>query len=197
MSFGKGYVQVYTGNGKGKTTAAIGLAIRALGAGKRILFLQFMKAKTYNEHNILSDLSPRLTVETLGKPFFIAWKGACHPETLAQIPENCFFFEPGHPPADYVLLVKKGLERAGEAVSTGVYDLVVLDEINVALHFELLSIDEVLDLIDRRAAGVEIVLTGRYAPQALMDRADLVTEMREVKHYYAAQGVRARKGIEN
>ena len=84
MSNSKGYVQVYTGNGKGKTTAAIGLAIRALGAGKRVLFLQFMKAKSYSEHKILPDLSPHLTLETLGKPFFVARKEDLDPETLKE-----------------------------------------------------------------------------------------------------------------
>ncbi|MFZ7101691.1 MAG: cob(I)yrinic acid a,c-diamide adenosyltransferase [Peptococcaceae bacterium] len=191
-----GYVQVYTGNGKGKTTAAIGLAIRALGAGKKVLFLQFMKAKSYSEHNILPGISPNLHLETLGKPFFVARKADLDPETLAKWQDKCVFFEPGNPPGEYIALMEKGIKKAKEAVSGGEYDVVILDEINVAVYFELVAEEAVLEMINNKLPQVEIVLTGRNCPAKVLERADLVTEMREIKHYYQ-QGVEARIGIEN
>ncbi len=192
----KGYVQVYTGNGKGKTTAAIGLAIRALGAGKRVLLLQFMKSKVYSEHNILPQISPDLHLETLGKPFFVAKEGSLTAEELAKWGSEVVVFPPGKPPADYVAVAVQGIARAKEAVSNGKYDLVILDEINVAMFFELVSWQQVEDVINSKLENVELVLTGRGASPELIERADLVTEMREVKHYYQ-QGVAARLGIEN
>lgn len=192
----KGYVQVYTGNGKGKTTAAIGLAIRALGAGKRVLLLQFMKSKVYSEHNILPQISPDLHLETLGKPFFVAKEGSLTAEELAKWGSEVVVFPPGKPPADYVAVAVQGIARAKAAVSNGKYDLVILDEINVAMFFELVSWQQVEDVINSKLENVELVLTGRGASPELIERADLVTEMREVKHYYQ-QGVEARLGIEN
>ena len=192
----KGYVQVYTGNGKGKTTAAIGLTIRALGAGKKVMFLQFMKSKVYSEHKILPGISPNLTLETVGKPFFVIKEGSMPEEEMAKWRRKAVIFPPGQPPQEYVKLIAKGIKRAREALTSGEYDLVVLDELNVALSFELVSWDQVSDLIDSKAANVELVLTGRGAPPELIEKADLVTEMREIKHYYM-QGVEARKGIEN
>ncbi|MFZ5945521.1 MAG: cob(I)yrinic acid a,c-diamide adenosyltransferase [Bacillota bacterium] len=192
----KGYVQVYTGNGKGKTTAAIGLAIRALGAGKKVLFLQFMKAKSYSEHKILPSISPNLKLETLGKPFFVARKENLDSETLAQWEGKCVFFEPGNPPNEYVELMGKGIEMARESLANGGYDLVILDEVNVAVYFELIPLQQVLDLINNKQPQVELVLTGRNCPQEIIEKADLVTEMREIKHYYQ-KGVEARIGIEN
>lgn len=192
----KGYVQVYTGNGKGKTTAAIGLAIRALGAGKRVLLLQFMKSKVYSEHNILPQISPDLQLETLGKPFFVAKEGSLTAEELAKWGTEVVVFPPGKPPSDYVAVAAQGIERAKEAVSTGKYDLVILDEINVAMFFELVSWQQVEEIINCKLENVELVLTGRGASSELIERADLVTEMREIKHYYH-QGVDARLGIEN
>jgi cob(I)alamin adenosyltransferase len=188
---------VYTGGGKGKTTAAIGLAIRAMGAGKRVLFLQFMKGKVYSEHRILKRFAPDLVLETLGKPFFVAREDQLDAEALAKLKDQCVVFPPGQPPAEYVELVKKGMDRAREAVQSGEFDLVVLDEINMALHFGLAELADLEAVLDRRKRGVEVVLTGRNAPQAIVDRADLVTEMREVKHYYASCEVCARKGIES
>ncbi|MDK2822934.1 MAG: cob(I)alamin adenosyltransferase [Clostridia bacterium] len=196
MSFEKGYVQVYTGNGKGKTTAAIGLAIRALGAGKRVLFLQFMKAKSYSEHKILPNISQNLTLETLGKPFFVARKEDLDPATLAKWQDKCVIFEPGNPPQEYIKLMKKGIVMAQKAVTNGEYDLVILDEINVAMFFELINIEDVVEIIENKAAHVELVLTGRNCPEKILDKANLVTEMREIKHYYQ-EGVEARMGIEN
>ena len=195
MSF-KGYVQVYTGNGKGKTTAAMGLALRALGAGKKVLFLQFMKARGYSEHKILSQLSPNLTLKTLGKPFFVIQEGAMPEEELEKWRKQAVIFPPGQPPAEYVQLMKEGLALAREAVTGNEYQVVILDELVVALNFGLASWEDVSDLIDQKGQGVELVLTGRGATQQLIEKADLVTEMREIKHYYT-QGVEARGGIES
>jgi cob(I)alamin adenosyltransferase len=190
-----GYLQVYTGNGKGKTTAAIGLAIRALGAGMRVLFLQFMKSKVYSEHNILPDISPDLTLETLGKPYFIIEEGSVPAGELAKWRDEVVVFPPGKPPAEYVEMIAGGLVRAREALAGGEYDLVVLDEIVVALYFGLVTWQQLLEVIDSKPDGVELVLTGRGATPELIARADLVTEMQETKHYYT-RGVDARKGIE-
>jgi len=192
----KGYVHVYTGNGKGKTTASIGLAIRALGAGKRVLLLQFMKSKSYSEHNILKALSANLEVETMGKPFFIAKEGSVSEEEIARYKDECVVFSPGNPPEEYKKLIADGLERAMAATSNGEYDLVILDEVICALFFELVSFDDIKGLIENKCASTEVVLTGRGAPSELIDMADLVTEMKEIKHYYT-QGIQARRGIEN
>jgi cob(I)alamin adenosyltransferase len=168
-----GYVQVYTGEGKGKTTAAIGLAIRSLGAGWRVFIAQFLKAGEYSEHKALAKFSDHLTIKTYGRNVFIKGKPEDEDRRLAQ--------------AAY--------EEIAEIVASGRYHLVILDEANVAVHYGLITVDQILELIDRRAEGVELVITGRYAHSRLIDRADLVTEMREVKHYFA-RGIRARKGVE-
>jgi len=195
MSF-KGYVQVYTGNGKGKTTAAIGLALRALGAGKKVLFLQFMKTATYSEHKILPTISPNLTLKTLGKPFFVVKEGSMPEAELAKWRKQAVIFPPGQPPQEYVDLMAEGLALAREAVTSGEYQVVILDEFVVALHFGLVDWQAVKSLIEAKAPEVELVLTGRGATEELIAMADLVTEMREIKHYYT-QGVIARQGIEN
>jgi cob(I)alamin adenosyltransferase len=193
----KGYVQVYTGNGKGKTTAAIGISIRALGAGMRVLFLQFMKTRAYSEHKIMASLEPNLITEALGKPFFVAVEGMLTNEEREKWQDQVVIFPPGQPPADYLAIIAAGLQRAKLAAQSGEYDLVVLDEIICALHFGLLSWDDLLDLIDAKSPDTELILTGRGATKELIKRADLVTEMKEVKHYYASQGLDARLGIEN
>lgn len=174
----QGYVQVYTGDGKGKTTAALGLALRALGAGLSVYIGQFIKGMKYSEIAALEKLgsaygSGRLRVEQYGRGCFIK-----------REPE----------PAD-ITAALNGLEKASEALASGRYDLVILDEINVASRYALLSEGAIANLLDTRPAGVELVLTGRYAPQSLIERADLVTEMKEIRHYYA-KGVAARRGIE-
>lgn len=195
MSF-QGYVQVYTGNGKGKTTAAIGLAVRALGAGKKVLFMQFMKTRSYSEHKILPGISPNLTLKTLGKPFFVIKEGTMPEAELEKWRKQAVIFPPGQPPQEYVELMQEGMALAREAVSGREYQVVILDELVVALHFGLVTWEEVKSLIEAKAPEVELVLTGRGASGELIDKADLVTEMREVKHYYT-QGVMARTGIEN
>jgi cob(I)alamin adenosyltransferase len=169
----KGYVQVYTGDGKGKTTAALGLALRASGHGMRVYIGQFMKGQEYGELAALRDY-PTITLEQYGDP-------------------GCITREEVTP--EHVAHAQQGLEQAHKALLSGDYDIVVLDEVNVAIWFGLLAVEDVLVFLEQRPADVEVVLTGRRAPQELIDRADLVTEMREVKHYYA-QGVLARKGIE-
>lgn len=191
----KGYVQVYTGDGKGKTTAAIGLAIRAIGAGKRVLVLQFMKSKVYSEHAILESL-PGITLETVGKPFFIIPKGMKSEEELARWGDEVVVFEAGHPPQEYIDLIKKGYNRAIEAVQSNEFDMVIVDEYNMALFFELISWEDTKQLLDVRNPSIELIFTGRGAPKKLIEAADLVTEMKEIKHYYT-QGVNARLGIEN
>ena len=196
MSINKtGYVQVYTGNGKGKTTAALGITMRASGAGMKIAFIQFMKALGYSEQKILPTL-PGVTWKTLGKPFFIAKAGSISEEELAEYGDMCVVFEEGNPPAEYVKMISDGFAEAREMVLSGEYDMVVLDEINCAMFFGLLDVEEVLELIRNKPAHTELILTGRCAPEEIIEAADLVTEMREIKHYYN-DGVQARRGIEN
>ena len=168
-----GYVQVYTGDGKGKTTAALGLALRASGHGMRTYIGQFMKGQQYGELDALRDRAC-ITIEQYGDP-------------------RCIRREEVTP--EYVAQAHEGLEWARAAMLSGEYDIVVLDEVNVAIWFGLLAVEEVLAFLDEKPERVEVILTGRRAPQELIDRADLVTEMREVKHYYT-QGVVARGGIE-
>ena len=169
----RGYVQVYTGDGKGKTTAALGLALRAAGYGMRTYVGQFMKGQHYGELEALRE-HPSITIEQYGDV-------------------RCIHREEVTP--DHVTQAQQGLERARAAMLSGQYDVVVLDEVNVAIWFGVLAVEEVLTFLDQKPDHVEVILTGRRAPQALVERADLVTEMREVKHYYQ-QGVAARKGIE-
>ena len=189
-------IQVYTGSGKGKTTAAIGLAIRAVGAGKRVYMMQFMKGKAYSEQAPLSRMSPAVTLKSTGKPFFVAKEGMLTPEEIQRWGDDVVVFSPGNPPADYAKLLQSGFSEAEEACLSGDYNLVILDELNVALFFGLIDPDPVKKLLDRVPDSTEIVLTGRNAPKWLTERADLVTDMREVKHYYS-KGLQARRGIEN
>jgi cob(I)alamin adenosyltransferase len=169
----KGYLQVYTGDGKGKTTAAIGLAIRALGAGWPVFFAQFLKAGEYSEHKALAQFSDHLTIKAYGRKVFIK----------------------GEPEEEDRRLAQEAYQEIAEIVASGRHRLVILDEANVAVHYGLITVDQILDLSDRRAEGVELLITGRYAHSRLIERADLVTEMRGVKHYFD-QGVKARVGVE-
>ncbi len=191
-----GYVQVYTGNGKGKTTAAIGIAIRMIGAGGRVFFQQYMKAAGYSEHKILSSISPNLEWEAVGKPYFIVKKGSCSEEELAEYKMKYVVVEEGETLPEYSEMMQKGLEKAAAALRSGEYDMVVLDEVNCALYYGLLSTEDVLDAIKNRAKGTEVILTGRMAPEEIIEAADLVTEMKEIKHYYT-KGVLARVGVED
>lgn len=171
----KGYVQVYTGNGKGKTTAALGLALRAAGCGLRSYIGQFLKGQAYGELAAVRKLRPMITIEQFGRKGFV------------HVTEN--------PDEEDIRRARAGLEKCRRAMLSGRFAIVVLDEINVALHFRLLGEKDVHCLLDQKPAEVEVVLTGRYAPPSLIRRADLVTEMKDKKHYYA-RGVRARTGIE-
>jgi len=171
---GKGYFQLYTGNAKGKTTAALGLAFRAMGAGLKTYIGQFMKGQYYHEIKSAEMVHPYITIEQYGKDTFI------HIDEATE--------EDKH-------MAKEGLARAKAAMLSGKYDIVVYDEINTAHYFRLISTSEMIDIIDAKPYGVEIIFTGRYAPDEVIERADLVTLMVEVKHYYHS-GVPAREGIE-
>jgi cob(I)alamin adenosyltransferase len=167
------YVQVYTGNGKGKTTAALGLALRAAGAGMKVYFAQFIKNGRFNEMVALERYADRVTVRQFGRGRFI--QGGTTDADLAA--------------------ARQGLAEIRMAVGSGDYGVVVLDEANVAVQCGLLCVQDILALVAGAHPGVELVITGRDAPVELIERADLVTEMKEVKHYYH-QGVLARDGIE-
>jgi len=169
----KGFVHIYTGNGKGKTTAAFGLALRAYGAGLNVFIGQFIKGKAYNELLATDRFLTNITVKQYGIGCFII---------RAPTPED-------------KEAAKTGLEELKKIIMAGNFDLVIMDEITIALYYKLIDIEEILDLIENKSEHVELVITGRYAPQVLIDKADLVTEMKEIKHYYS-KGVEARKGIE-
>ncbi len=168
-----GLVHVYTGDGKGKTTAAIGLAIRAAGAGMRVLFVRFMKTGESSELPALARFEDLITVRTFGRPGFI--RGVPDPEDIR--------------------IAREGFLDTEEAVRSGNFGLAVLDEVLVAVHFGLVPVEDVLGLIEEKPPHVELVLTGRRADPRIVARADLVTDMHEVKHYYQA-GIPARKGID-
>jgi len=172
-----GLIQVYTGNGKGKTTAAIGAGIRAVGQGLRVHMVQFLKGgdnfPPYGEVRAIEQI-PRFTLEQFGPSHFV---------------------KPGAISDEDREIVKRGLKRSGEVLTSGNYDLVILDEINVVLHLGMAALQEVLDLLDRKATQTEVILTGRGAPEALLERADLVSRIKAVKHPYD-KGIKARPGIE-
>ena len=168
----KGYIQVYTGNGKGKTTAALGLALRAVCAGKKVFMLQFLKGMPYSELKAQAMLGG-LSIEQYG--------GTC--------------FVGKDPSEEDYRLAEQGLRRLEEVLSSRAHDVVIADELNIALSLGLLDIKDVLPVLKRRGEGTELIITGRYAPGEIIDLADLVTVMTEVKHYYH-RGVEAREGIE-
>lgn len=169
----KGYVQVYTGDGKGKTTAALGLALRAVGAGFRVYIAQFLKGMEYSELISIKRFSDLITLRQYGTKCFIN----------------------GKPGDEDFRLTKLGLDESKKAILSGEYKIVILDEANVAVHFGLMKLESLIELIRIRPEDVELVITGRYARPELLEKADLVTEMKEIKHYYAS-GVQARTGIE-
>ncbi len=170
----RAYVQVYTGDGKGKTTAALGLALRAAGAGRHVFIAQFVKGMEYSELVSLARFTDLVTVRQYGLRCFI--RETPKPEDIAA--------------------AREGLRESREAIASGRWDMVILDEANIATWFKLFTVDELLETVELGAGRVEIVITGRRADPRVIARADLVTEMREVKHYYA-KGVAARPGIES
>lgn len=190
----KGYIQVYTGDGKGKTTAAIGLAIRAIGAGKKVCIIQFMKSLAYSEQKVLKTL-PRITLITIGKPYFIAKEGMLTEEQLKAFGSAVTVYPAGHPPVEYRNMVLHGIDQAVEAVS-GDYDMVILDEYNMACWYDLATDEDTRRILSARKPNVELIFTGRNAPKLLLDTADLITEMKKIRHYYD-KGVNARLGVEN
>jgi cob(I)alamin adenosyltransferase len=172
--FNKGIVIVITGNGKGKTTAAMGQALRALGHGFKVLVIQFMKGKKYGEVLCAEKYLPDLRIIPCGLDSFV--------------------MKDNPAPVD-IELARQGLKLAREAMASKEYQMVILDEINVALDFKLLPLEDVLDLIRSKPDSIDLVLTGRYAPQEIIDLADTVSEVKEIKHHYS-KGIKERAGIE-
>ena len=169
----KGYVHVYTGNGKGKTTAAIGLAIRAAGAGMRVYIAQFVKGMHYSELDALDRYVDRITLKQYGRDCFIEKE----------------------PEEEDIQAARQGLEEVKGILASGDYQMVILDEANIATHYNLFSPDELIEVVRSKPEAVELVITGRNADPKVVALADLVTEMKEIKHYYN-RGVQARPGIE-
>jgi cob(I)alamin adenosyltransferase len=172
----QGFVQIYTGNGKGKSTASIGQAVRAAGFGLKTYIAQFMKEYPYNELNSLKHLSEWITIEQFGGDEFVYKKQLPGEEELDK--------------------AKRGLESAKEKMLSSEFDLIILDEAIVAIYFKLIETKKIVEFIKSKPANVELILTGRYCPEELIELADLVTEMKEVKHYYQ-KGITSRKGIES
>ena len=169
----RGYIQVYTGNGKGKTTAAIGLAIRAAGAGLKVYIAQFIKLGDYSEIKALKRFSDLITVEQFG---------------LGR-------FTDGKPTSEDIAAAQKGLRQVKSIMATEEYKVIILEEANVAAKYGLIREQDLLGLIIKKPYDVELVITGRYASSRVIENADLVTEMMPVKHYFE-KGVPARVGIE-
>ena len=190
----KGYIQVYTGDGKGKTTAAIGLAIRSIGAGHKVRIIQFMKSLAYSEQKVLQSLDG-IILTTLGKPYFIAKEGMLTEEEIKAWGGNVRIYPAGHPPEEDRAMILDGINQAVQAVS-GEYDLVILDEYNMACWYDLATEEDTKRILSARAPGVELVFTGRNAPSYILEVADLITEMKKIRHYYD-KGVPQRKGIED
>lgn len=169
----KGYIQVYTGSGKGKTTAALGLALRAVGAGLRVYIAQFIKVRRCSEHLFLERFNDQITIRQFGRGFFLKRK----------------------PNKGDIQAAQDGLRELQAIIRSKEYDVVILDEANVAVRYNLLSLNDLLGLMDLKPASTELIITGRYADDKVLEKADLVTEMRAIKHY-REKGVKARRGIE-
>lgn len=169
----KGYIQVYTGSGKGKTTAALGLALRAAGAGLKVFIVQFIKKKRCSEHKMLERFEGLITIVQYGRGFLLKRK--------ANLSD--------------VAAARAGLDEVRGAIASGNYDVVILDEANVAVSCGLIGLDEILALMAEKPKDIELIITGRHAHRKVIQMADLVTEMKEVRHY-RKKGVKARAGIE-
>jgi len=175
-TIGRGYIHIYTGNGKGKTTAALGIALRASGCGLTTCIVQFMKGQHYSELDAVKKLEGLVTIEQFGHPTF------------------CRITEPPDP--EDVKRAGTAMSRLRELLESKACDILIADEIVTAMKFGFVSEQDVLDLMRAKPDGIELILTGRGATQSLIDAADLVTEMTEIKHYYQ-KGIQARCGIEN
>lgn len=173
MSLEKGFIHIYTGNGKGKTTAAIGLGIRATGEGLKVYMIQFMKGRRYSEIDALKNMK-NFTVVQFGRDEFVSKE---NPEQID------------------IDLARKGFEHAKEIIKNGEHDLIILDEINVAVDFKLIPLKDVLKLMNEKPEKVELVLTGRYTHPDMVKQADIVSEILEIKHPYQ-NGIQSRKGID-
>src|SRR4030065_2805057 len=173
----QGFIQVYTGNGKGKTTAAIGQAVRAAGYGLKTYFVMFMKEFPYNEVKSLKNLKDFITLVQVGKDDFV----------YKKVP----------PSESEKLAIKKALDETKNKMLSGEYDLIVLDEIFVSIFFGLIDKEEVISFICSKPENVELILTGRYCPKEIINKADLVTEMKEVKHYYETGVISGRDIVTN
>lgn len=169
----RGYIHLYTGDGKGKTTAAMGQAIRAAGAGKKVFIAQFAKGQAFSEASLIKQLLPAITIKQYGL--------------------ECFILK--SPTREDRAVARRGLNELLEIIRSDKYDLIVLDEANIAIFYNLYTTQELIGILQQKPESTEIVITGRYATQEMIDYSDLVTEMVEVKHYYQ-KGVLARKGIE-
>lgn len=169
----KGYIHVYTGPGKGKTTAALGLGLRAAGAGFKVHMVQFMKGRRYSEIDAIENL-PNFTISQHGRDEFVSKE---KPEQID------------------IDLAQKGFAYTKDIIKNGKCDMVILDEINIAVDYNLIALDDVLKLVEEKPEKLELVLTGRYAHPEIVKIADVVTEMLEIKHPYQ-KGVTARKGID-
>lgn len=172
----KGYIHIYTGNGKGKTTAALGLALRAAGAGKKVFILQIMKEYPYSEIKALKKLGDAIVVK--------------------QVCGDDWVYRKELPPEDEKMKLNSALNSVIESMKKKEFDVYILDEACVAVYFKLLDLNYLLEVIESKPLEAELILTGRYCPDELIETADLVTEMKEVKHYYT-QGVLSRKGIDS
>jgi len=169
----KGYVQVYTGDGKGKTTAALGLALRAVGAGLKVYIAQFVKGMKYSELESVGKMSEYISIKQYGR--------------------DCFIY--GEPKKEDIDIARDGLREVREIMNSGKYQVIILDEANIATYYNLFSVEDLLDFIKAKPENVELIITGRNADPRVIEAADLVTEMKEIKHYYM-KGVQAREGIE-
>lgn len=171
----KGLVMVYTGNGKGKTTAALGLALRAVGHGKKVLMIQFMKGdKNYGEIKAVERYLPGFKIIQSGLDTFV---------------------NKNNPSKEDIYLAQEGYNIALKEIKSAKYDMIILDEVNVAVEYNLLSLDQIIDLIKEKPDNLDLVLTGRYAPYKVIDIADMVSEIKEIKHHYS-KGIKAKEGVE-
>lgn len=180
MKFKKGIIQVYTGDGKGKTTAAIGLALRAAGQGLRVYMIQFLKSPKHSsgEFKLKDAFGKNFSLHRLNTPWWSlkSFKNDGHIKRMKKI-------------------LKEEMYKLRDIILSGEYDLIILDEINICLFYGFIDLKDFISILKEKPEGVELVLTGRYAPEDLKDAADLVTEMRMIKHPFSL-GLKARRGIE-